>query len=102
MRPHRVVPASHDHGWAINARQHVQHIGASQSAEAKAEAHRIIGEVTPEIGLVGRALAKMRRLGQSQRRRQRGAHALARREGGTFVEYRGATWIDAGRWIAQN
>src|SRR6516165_6123780 len=102
MRPHRVMTASNDHHGTAEFRQHVQHVGAGQSAEGMAEAHWIVGEITPEIGFVSLALTELRRIGQSKRRRQRGAHAFARGEGGALIQYCGAARIDAGRRIAQN
>src|SRR5262249_19140954 len=102
MRPHRVMTAGNDHCRTAEFRQHVPHIGARQSAEGKTEAHRIVGEIPPEIGFVSFALTELWRIGQSKRRRQRGAHAFTRGERGALIQYCGAARIDAGRGIAQN
>src|SRR6516164_8151490 len=102
MRAHRVMTASNNHHGTAEFRQHVQHVGARQSAECIAEAHWIVGEITPEIGFVSLALTELRRIGQSKRRRQRGAHAFVRGEGGALIQHCGAARIDAGRRIAQN
>ena len=59
MRPHRVMAAGNDHCRAADFRQHMQHIGARQSAKGKTEADRIVGEIATEIGVVGFALAML-------------------------------------------
>jgi len=83
-------------------RQHVQHVGARQSAKGKTEAYRIVGEIASEIGFVGAALAEIWRIGQGKRRRQRRTHAFACGGCRALVEHGGAACIDARRRIAES
>ena len=102
MRAHGIVAAGNHHGGAADQRQHVQHIGARERAEAVAEADWVVTQIAATIGFILRRIAEGFWIGNIQRRRQRSAHALAHGEGGALVECRGAAWIDARRRIAQH
>src|SRR5580692_5801693 len=54
-----VVAAGDHHGGAADQWQHVQHVGARQRAEAKAESHRIVAQIAAAIGVVFGGIAEI-------------------------------------------